>query len=171
MNGKSIPSELARGPSLAARLFGIINFTRLKVWLWWLGVFLIVAAAIFVEIQTSLLQSWFFTSTNERVFYKLEDGASGQILFPHSAPFDDRRGYSKLPQFQAKLTAQGYRVSQQARQSETMLTLLENGISPPYVERPDTGLENTRAYGAPLFRHGQAEFLISKIDDIPSVLL
>src|SRR5258706_2467658 len=171
MSGKTIPSELARGPSLAARLFGIINFTRLKVWLWWLGIFLIVAAAIFVEIQTSLLQSWFFTSTNERVFYTLEDGASRQILFPHSAPFDDRRGYSKLPQFQAKLAAQGYRVSQQTRQSETMLTLLEHGISPPYVERPDTGLEITGADGELLFRYAQADFLFQKIDDIPPSLV
>jgi hypothetical protein len=171
MSGKTIPSELARGPSLAARLFAIINYTRLKVWLWWLGIFLIIAAAIFVEIQTSLLQSWFFTSTNERVFYKLEDGASSHILFPHPAPFDDRRGYSKLPQFQAKLTAQGYRVSQQTRQSETMLTLLERGISPPYVERPDTGLEITGADGALLFRYAQADFLFQKIDDIPPLLV
>ena len=65
MNGKSIPTELSPTASLAARLLFFLNFKRLKVWLWWLGFILIVAACLFVEIQTSLLQSWFFTSTND----------------------------------------------------------------------------------------------------------
>ena len=102
MNGKSLPSELSQAPSLAWRLFSLFNFKRLKVWLWWLGIFLLVLAGIFIEIQTSLLQSWFFTSTNERLFYTLKDGRSDEILFPRPGPFDERRGYSKLPAFQTK---------------------------------------------------------------------
>ena len=125
MSGKSVPTELSPGPSLAGRLFYFLNFKRLKVWLWWLALLAIVAAAIFVEIQTSLLQSWFFTSTNERLFYSLKDGPSREIIFPRAAaPFDERRGYSKLPLLQSRLQSQGYLVTQQARQSETMLDAL-----------------------------------------------
>ncbi|MBM4298004.1 MAG: glycosyl transferase family 51, partial [Deltaproteobacteria bacterium] len=172
MSGKSLPTELSEAPSFAHRLFSIFNFKRLKVWLWWLGILLLIATAIFVEIQTSVLQSWFFTSTNERLYYKLEDGRSEEILFPRpAAPFDERSGYSKLPSLQAKLEAQGYRVSQQARQSETMLTLVERGVSPPYVERPDTGLEITGADGALLFYYAQSDFLFQKIGDIPPLLV
>lgn len=171
MSGKSIPTELLPVPSLAARLLFFFNFKRLKVWLWWLAVILMVAACLFVEIQTSLLQSWFFTSTNERLFYTLKDGPSREIIFPRASPFDERRGYSKLPAFQTRLESQGYRVSKQMRQSETMLTLLERGISPPYLERPDAGLEIRGADGAQLFRYAQAEFLFGKTDDIPPLLV
>ena len=171
MNGKSIPTELSPTASLAARLLFFLNFKRLKVWLWWLGFILIVAACLFVEIQTSLLQSWFFTSTNERLFYSLKDGPSREILFPRPAPFDERRGYSQLPAFQSRLESQGYRVTKQTRQSETMMSLLERGISPPYLERPDAGLEINGADGAQLFRYAQGEFLFGKIDDIPPLLV
>lgn len=172
MSGKSIPTELSPAPSLAGRLFCFLNFKRLKVWLWWLALLAIVVAAIFVEIQTSLLQSWFFTSTNQRLFYSLKDGPSREIIFPRAAaPFDERRGYSKLPSLQARLQSQGYLVTQQVRQSENMLTLLEHGISPPYLERPDAGLEITGADGVPLFRYAQGDFLFAKIDEIPPLLV
>jgi membrane peptidoglycan carboxypeptidase len=171
MSGKSLPTELSPVHSFAYRLFSIFNFKRLKVWLWWLGIFLLICAGIFAEIQTSALQSWFFTSTNERLYYKVENGRSEEIIFPRSGPFDERRGYSKLPSFQTKLEAQGYRVTQQARQSETMLTLLERGVSPPYPERPDTGLEIAGADGATLFHYAQSDFLFRKIDDIPPLLV
>ena len=171
MSVKSIPSELPRTPSLVSRLLFVFNFKRFKVWLWWLGMLAIIAACVFIEIQTSLLQSWFFTSTNERLYYTLQDGRSSEILFPRSAPFDDRRGYSKLPAFQSKLEAQGYKVRQQTRQSETMLTFVERGVSPPYMERPDTGLEIMGADGASLFRYAQADFLFEKLNGIPPLLV
>ncbi len=171
MRGKSIPSELLPVPSLAARLLFFVNFKRLRVWLWWLAVVLIVAACLFVEIQTSLLQSWFFTSTNERLFYTLKNGPSREIVFPRAGPFDERRGYSKLPAFQTRLESQAYRVTKQMRQSETMLTLLERGISPPYRESPGAGLEIRGADGVQLFRYAQSDFLFGKIDDIPPLLV
>ena len=171
MNGKSLPSELSRAPSFAYRVLSLFNIKRLKALLWCLGILLLMAAAVFVEVQTSIVQSWFFTSTNDRLFYALKEGRSEEILFPRAAPFDERRGYSKLPSFQAKLESQGYKVSQQVRQSETMLTLLERGVSPPYLERPDAGLEIVGADGAMLFKYAQADFLFKKIDDIPPLLV
>ena len=171
MSGKSIPTELSPAPSLAARLLFFVNFTRLKVWLWWFAVVLIVALCVLIEMQTSLLQSWFFTSINTRLFYSLKDGPSREIIFPRAAPFDERRGYAKLPGFQTRLQSQGYLVTKQMRQSETMLTLLDRGVSPPYLERPDAGLEIIGADGAPLFRYAQADFLFAKIDGIPPLLV
>lgn len=172
MRGKTVPNQLSSSPSLAGRLFLFLNFKRLKVWLWWMGAVILCAALLFIEIQTSLLQTWFFTSTNERLYYSLKDGPSQEIIFPRAhAPFDERRGYSRLQFFQKRLISQGYIVNQQARQSETMLTLLERGISPPYLERPDSGLEIIGADGLPLFRYAQGDFLFSKVDDIPPLLV
>jgi membrane peptidoglycan carboxypeptidase len=171
MNGKSIPSEYPRASNFATRLRSLIFRPRLKVWLYWAIAFLVLCLAVFIEFQTSLLQSWIFTSTNERLFYSLADGPSKEIAFPRAGPFDERRGYSKVPSFETRLTAQNYRVTQQVRQSETMLTLEEHGVSPPYPERPDAGLEIVGADGAPLFRYGQSEFLFEKIDGIPQLLV
>ena len=171
MRGKSIPSDLAPAPSPVARFLFFLNFKRLKVWLGWLALVLVIALGVLIEIQTSLLQSWLFTSTNERLFYRLKDGPSGEIIFPRAAPFDERRGYSKLPGYQNRLQSQGYKITKQARQSETMLTLLERGVSAPYLERPDAGLAINGTDGAPLFRYAQADFLFAKIDDIPPLLV
>ncbi len=171
MNGKSIPSEYPRTSTFASRLRSFAIKVRLKLWLAWIAAFLVVCLAVFIEFQTSILQSWIFTSTNQRLFFTLKDGPSKEIAFPRAGPFDERRGYSKLPFFQSRLTAQNYRVTQQVQQSETMLTLFEHGISPPYPERPDAGLEIRGVDGTPLFRYGQSEFLFSKIDDIPPLLV
>ncbi len=171
MNGKTLPSELTRAPSVASRFFSFVNGPLLKRWLWRLSACLLLLLCLFIEIQTSLLQSWIFTSTNERLFFNLQEGPSAEIFFPRAAPFDDRRGYSKLPRFQSRLQEQGYRITRQARQSETMLTLLAQGISPPYGERAAAGLDIRGADGTPLFRYGQAEFLFEKIDTIPPLVV
>lgn len=171
MNGKSLPLELTRLSTLAARVSLIFNRPRLKVWLRWLVALLIVAALGFIEIHTSLLQSWIFTSINDRVSYKLEAGASSSIAFPRPAPYDERRGYSKIAAFQARLQNQGYRLTQQTRQSETLRDLIRRGVAPPYLERPGTGIDIRGFDGARLFRYAQSEFLFDKIDDIPPLLV
>ena len=170
MNGKTISSEFPRALSAASRILSFINRRRLKRWLGWLAVLLVVFLCAFIEFQTSLLQSWIFTSTNVRVYYNVGNGPSKEIAYPRSAPFDDRRGYSKLPLFQSRLEEQKYRVTHQVRQSETLRTLLERGISPPYPEWPAAGLEVRGADGASLFRYGQAEFLFENSQSIPPLL-
>src|ERR1043166_1395478 len=171
MNGKPISSELTEVPSIASRLFSFVNLNRLKKWLWLCGGLLAVAALALVEIRTSFLQSWIFTRTNERISFKLSAGRSPAIVFPRSAPFDDRRGYSKLGAFQSRLENQGYRVTTQTRQSETMMKLLGRGISPPYTEPPETGMDIRGADGLSLFRYAQADFLFKGMDEIPPLLV
>jgi membrane peptidoglycan carboxypeptidase len=171
MASKPVSSDLTQALSFASRLFTFADKKRLKIWLW-LGLFiLLLIACVFIEVQTSLLQSWFFTRTNERLSYQLEPGRSNEIAFPRSAPFDDRRGYSKLPAFQSRLEAEGYQVAKQVRQSEKMVDLIKKGISPPYVEPTETGLDIRGADGVALFRHAQSEFLFTKMDDIPPLLV
>lgn len=144
---------------------------RFRVWLW-LGLFvLLIVVCGFIEIRMSLLQSWLFARATERLTYDLAAGRSSNIAFPRSAPFDDRRGYSKLPDFQARLEAQGYEVAQQVRQSETMVDLINRGISPPYVEPPESGIDIRGSDAMSLFHHAQSEFLFEKSGDIPPLLV
>src|SRR5437667_2252850 len=166
MNGKPISSELTEAPSLTSRVFSFIVPRQLKKWLWWCGGLLAIVVFAFIEIRTSFVQSWIFTSTNKRISFELAAGRSPAIVFPRSAPFDDRRGYSKLANLQARLENQGYHVTEQARQSETMRKLLGRGISPPYVEPPETGMDIRGADGLALFRYAQSDFLFKGVDDI-----
>ena len=167
----SNPIELTQVASPATRLFHLFNKRRLKAALWCVLALLVLALLLYIEFQTSIVQSWIFTRTNERVHYELAEGKSPNIAFPGPAPFDDRRGYSKLPTFQARLESQGYRVSQQVRQSETMANLINRGISPPYIEPPEIGIDIRGAEGAPLFRHAQSEFLFDKMERIPPLVV
>src|SRR5216684_7078437 len=169
MNGKSIPSEITQTPSLTGRWF-FTKKGRLKSWLWWCSAVCIIAVLGLVEVRTSFLQSWIFTRTNERISFELADRRNANIVFPRSAPFDDRRGYSKLSSFQSRLENQGYQVAQQAQQSETMANLISRGISPPYVEPPETGMGILGANGVPLFHYAQSDFLFKGLDDIPPLL-
>jgi membrane peptidoglycan carboxypeptidase len=170
MNGKSVSSDLAQSPSLTSRISFFVNKRRLKLWLWWLAALLAVVALGFLEIRTSLLQSWLFTRINERISFEIAAGRSSSVAFPRSAPFDDRRGYSKLPQFQPRLEAQGFKITQQVEQSEMLRDLIRRGIPPPYAELPGTGIDIRGPDDASLFRYAQSDFLFEKIDDVPPLL-
>lgn len=171
MNGKSLASEVVRIPRVVSRLLWLSQSRCLKRCLYALAGLSFFFLCVFVEFHTSVLQSWFFTSTNTRVYFKVERGPSSAIAYPRPAPFDDRRGYSKLPAFLERLTAQDYRITRQARQSETMRTLSENGIAPPYRQNAAAGLEIRGAHGESLFRYDQSEFSFETIEAIPPLVV
>lgn len=171
MNGKSIPSDFVRTPSVVSRFLWFVNGRRLKRWLYGVAALLFFFLCIFVEFHTSIVQSWFFTTTNTRVHFNLDRGPSREIAYPRPAPFDDRRGYSKLPRFLSLLKTQDYRVIHQARQSETMMTLFEHGISPPYPVDPAAGLDIRGTHGERLFRYDQSEFSFEKIENVPPLVV
>src|SRR5436190_1202875 len=95
MDSTTIPSALTQPTTLGSRVLLLVNTRRLKKWLWWCLAVLSVVVCVFIEFQTSILQSWIFTSTNERISFAIAEGASSSIAFPRPAPFDDRRGYAK----------------------------------------------------------------------------
>ncbi len=170
MDGDSIPSEIERTPTLLSRLF-FSKAGSLKRWLKWCIVLLVVLTGGAIEIRTSVLQSWIFTTINERIAFTLASGRSSSIEFPRSAPFDDRRGYSKLPEFQARLEKQGYHVRQQVKQSAMLANLIGRGISPPYAVPPEAGMMVYGVDRVPLFEYAQSEFLFKEINEIPPLLV
>ena len=170
MNGNSIFSEVERTPSLLSRLF-FAKTGSLKRWLKWCIFCLIVILCSAIEIRTSVLQSWIFTRINEGISFEMASGHSTSIGFPRSAPFDDRRGYSKIPELQARLEKQGYQVKQQVKQSATLANLISRGITPPYVVPPEAGMTVFGVDGVPLFQYAQSEFLFKRINDIPPLLI
>jgi membrane peptidoglycan carboxypeptidase len=176
MDGHSISSDLEQNPSPISRLF-LTRTGSLKRWLKLALLVLLVVLCGVIEMRTSVLQSWIFTATNDRISFELAPGRSSSIAFPRPAPFDTRRGYAKLADYQARLEKLGYQVKEQARQSETLANLISRGIAPPYTEPPETGLivhgvqPGSANNEAPLFHYGQSEFLFKDIKVIPPLLV
>src|SRR5438093_11567926 len=57
----------------------------------------LVAVLIGYELRTSALQSLVLSYYARQLSFTVEKGASPRIVFPDSGPFDERRGYTKIP--------------------------------------------------------------------------
>jgi membrane peptidoglycan carboxypeptidase len=132
-----------------------------KVWI--PAVVLLVAAGLlYSEGATSYFQSRYFSERAAGLTFRLVPGPSDSVCFPVFGPFDQRRGYSRIPEVLPGLVEKGYRVEAQARFSPALLDLCRKGIYAPYREKSWAGLvvlgaeEDTlyaarfpsRAYGA-----------------------
>lgn len=171
MSEKSIPAELNRPARTTAGFFAFINRRWLNIWLRRSLVVIGLIGFAIAEVRTSAVQSWIFTSLNLRINFSVKDGRSADIAFPKAGPFDQQRGYVRLPQFQERLEAQGFIVTRQVRQTDTTMNIIDYGISPPYREPPETGLKILGANGATLFRYAQTDFLFDKIETVPPLLI
>jgi hypothetical protein len=51
------------------------------------------------EMRTSFLQSFLFTQWADRMHFDVEGGPSKSVAFPAHGPFDERLGYTRLPDY------------------------------------------------------------------------
>lgn len=79
------------------------------------------------------------------------------MVFPVSGPFDQGRGYTRIPTFRDSLEARGYRITEQARQSPALARLIRSGIAPPFREPSVAGLVIRDANKNPLELWGSGE--------------
>src|SRR4029077_4154315 len=100
---------------------------------------------------TSALEARLFADYAAKLSYTVGTGPSSSIVFPHSGPFDQRRGYSQLPEFERRLEEQGFEIVRQAQVSPEMANLETRGIAPPYRELPVAGLAIRGDQDTPLY--------------------
>jgi membrane peptidoglycan carboxypeptidase len=105
------------------------------------------------EIETSRLQAHYLSELTRDVGFSVADGPSHSIRFPEAdkGPYDSRLGYALLPSIQQRLLQRGFEITTQARDSERMLSLADNGLFLPYEEKDRAGLQLFDGTGAPLF--------------------
>lgn len=144
---------------------------RVLRWLPGLAVAVGVVTAVGYELRTSALQALLLTQLTAKLSYELGAGPSTSIVFPHAGPFDDRRGYSRIGQFQARLEARGFEVDRQARFSPELVRLMGWGINPPYREMPATGLTVRGKGGVLLYDSVRNERHFESFEDIPPILV
>ena len=157
--GASIGRRVVRAAARASRaFFGV-------------GIGAIAGALAVYELRTSALQAELFSRWADHLTYEVAPGPSPRVAFPDRGPFDVRRGYAQVPEFQARLEERGYRVVRQARVSPDLAHLLSWGISPPYREVPVTGLTLYGSGGSTLFSAVKTGRSFERFEDIPPLIV
>lgn len=130
-----------------------------------------VATLLVAEARTSQLQAQELSRYAGTLTYTLSPGPSERIVFPQYGPFDIRLGYTRLPQFEARLRASDFVVERQARFSPALLEYTQRGFFPPYPEKTRAGLTLEECRGETLyaFRHPQRHY--PHFDAIPPLVL
>lgn len=112
---------------------------RLTRWLLLLAVILL-GVAIYQESRNHFYQSAFWHWLAGKLHYQVVSGPSEQVRYAQAGPFDQRFGYSKLPQWNDKLQQSGFYISQQSQFSDNLRRYTDYGFYPPYDEKSQTGL-------------------------------
>ncbi|WP_341318859.1 transglycosylase domain-containing protein [Paraburkholderia sp. IMGN_8] len=154
---------------------------RAPVWKWlkWglvaAFLFALALAARFcqIEIETSRLQARYLSELTSDVAFSVADGPSHSIRFPLAdhGPYDSRLGYALLPSFQQRLLERGFEIRSQARDSERMLWLADNGLFLPYAEKDQAGLQLFDGTGTPLFGAQFPGRVYDDFDAIPPLVV
>src|SRR5258708_15863770 len=149
------------------------------VWRWFKWLFVIaflvalalVARVVQVEIEASRLQARYLSELTRDVAFTVADGPSTSIRFPSGGPYDARLGYAQLPSFERRLVERGFTVAVQARNSEKMLSLADEGLFLPYEEKDRAGLRLFDADGTPLFSARYPDRVYYSFNAIPPLVV
>ncbi|MCH8536660.1 MAG: transglycosylase domain-containing protein [Alkalimonas sp.] len=125
---------------------------------------------IWQEITTSFYQAKILHAYGQRLTYSLQPGLSDSVVYPSHGPYNQQRGYSLLPKWQAKLADQGFTLSQQTQFSESLHRYSSLGFYPPYQEKQQVGLtlQDCRADTLFQFQYPQRQF--QSIEDIAPLM-
>ena len=103
-----------------------------------------VVVLVLLEFDSSWLQAHTLAGIARSMQFSLAQGPSSAIHYPHTGPYDFRLGYASLPRFTSSLEASGFKIAEQARDSNSYMLLTGLGLYPIYREKnqsrtPDSG--------------------------------
>jgi len=163
------PLENARGfvRTLSGVPGRVRHRSRAERWVTRLAFVLLFAGAVAFELQTATLQSFAVRSFVSTLVWQLVPGASPRVIFPRWGPFDERLGYTRIPEFRRRLEAHGYRIAGQARISKSLAAIARMGLTPPQVDRPAAGLVIRARDGTVLYDGAATHFRFARFEQIP----
>jgi len=127
----------------------------------------IVVVAAGLELRTAALEARVLAKIASDMKYTVEPGPSGRIVFPRGGPLDERRGYSRLPDFSKRLESRGFRITAQAVHSPALAMASRFGIAPPYSEAPVAGLVIKGEDGKPIYDATAGRGGLATFEDVP----
>ncbi|TFW15572.1 transglycosylase domain-containing protein, partial [Duganella callida] len=123
------------------------------------------------ETRTSSMQARVFSDLASKMTYKMGQGPSKMIRFPHDSPYDERLGYAGLPDYIGKLSQRDYQVAAQARISPKMADLVDMGVFATFREKTKTGLTIYDCRQKELFAASYPERIYTKFEQAPPALV
>ena len=169
-----LPAAQKSEPARAQEL-PVARTRRLRMrWLVLVLVLVAIAAGVWLigrEIRTSALQARWFSRLAHEATFQMGPGPSPSIRFPSGGPFDERLGYTQIPDFVARLSAGGFGVESQARHAPRLLSLEDWGLNPIYPEKTRAGLSIAGRDGRPFFEVTYPQHSYAGFDDVPRVLV
>ena len=130
-----------------------------------------IAAAAWYEARDSRLQAHFFSEFARTISHEMRDGGNADLWLPQTGPYDKRLGYSRMKEILPRLTAAGYEIAAQARQSDGFLQATSRGLYPIYREKSQAGLSLRDRTGASLYGSRYPERQYARFEDIPPLLV
>jgi membrane peptidoglycan carboxypeptidase len=126
-----------------------------------------VVAVAGLEFRTAALEARILAKIASDMKYTVEPGPSSRIAFPRGGPLDERRGYSRLPDFSKRLESRGFQITAQARQSSALAMASRFGIAPPYSEATVAGLVILGRDGSPIYDATAGRRGLARFEDVP----
>ncbi|WP_374088785.1 transglycosylase domain-containing protein [Methylomicrobium lacus] len=123
------------------------------------------------EVETSRYQARYLSGISKQLSFKVEKGPSSSIRYPEYGPYDQRMGYTLLPEAVEKMTKAGFSVTAQAVSSPMLTQLIDDGLFAIYHEKTQAGLKifdqtNQLIFSNTYPNHGYPNF-----EAIPPVVL
>jgi len=172
--------RLLPAPDDSARLFAIpghriaLLALRLGGWLAKQGKLIVlfgIGLSAAAELRYSWIESRVFSALASKCHYTLASGASGSIRYPDAGPYDLRRGYSTLPEFSEHLENHGFRIEEQARDSDSSLLLSRLGVYPIYHEKSEAGIDILDRQGDRLYSFRDPHYIYPNFASIPPLVV
>jgi len=124
------------------------------------------------EVQTSKYQARYLAEISKQLSYKLEAGPSTSIRYPETGPYDQRLGYTLLPDEIDRLKKLGFHITAQASLSPMMMQLADDyGLFTIYHEKSQAGLSITDRAGQVIFNTAYPAYNYPSFQTIPPVIL
>jgi membrane peptidoglycan carboxypeptidase len=139
-----------------------------------LGVLLLIVGLVGLiawELLSSALEAKYLTQAAQKMTWQIRPGPSERIHYPGQGPYDVRLGYSKLPDYLARLDQAGWQIDQQAKISVRMARAADLGLFLPYHEKDQTGLSVADSDGQALYQAQYPTRVYRRFEDIPDVLV
>lgn len=139
---------------------------------------LVVAALVFgvtvVFATWEVRGSWIQARVLARVAQQLEvevlPGRGKAFGSTPDGPYDRRLGYSRINDFQRRLSEAGFRTEAQARWSTGMTRVSDLGLYLPYREKNHAGLSILDRHGAPVFQSLSPQLIYRDFQAVPPLV-
>lgn len=138
------------------------------------GILLLVVGLIGLvawELLSSALEAKYLVQTAQKMTWQVRPGPSERIRYPGQGPYDVRLGYSKLPDYLARLDRAGWRIDEQAVISSQMARVADLSLFLPYHEKNQAGLRLLDSDGKPLYQAKYPTRAYDRFENIPGVLV